>query len=101
MKRSVITLILLSLTFVFAQNARLDSLENIMVDLALANYPAFKVNELRVRSAKKDIAISKSVWGENVVAQYNLNEANINPAATQGTSSANTFYPKYLVGLRL
>lgn len=101
MKRNIITLILLSLTVVFGQMTKLDSLESKMVDLAMANYPAFKVNELKVKSAKKDIGISKAVWGENLVAQYNLNEANINPAATQGTSAVNSFYPKYLVGLRL
>ncbi len=101
MKRNIITLILLSLTVVFGQMTKLDSLENKMVDLALANYPAFKVNELKVKSAKKDITISKSVWADNLVGQYNLSEANIDPSARAGTNAQNSFYPRYLVGLRL
>lgn len=82
------------------ETENLDALEQKMVDLAMANYPVFRANELRVKSAEKDISIAKTAWAENFIAQLNLTEAHINPSSVANTTSANAFFPRYLVGVR-
>ncbi|HTF81964.1 MAG TPA: TolC family protein [Cytophagales bacterium] len=103
MKRRIKIILMLctAVSYTYSQSDKLDSLESKLVDLALANYPTYKVSELRVKSVHKDIGIARSAWGENFIAQLNLTEAHIDPSSTAGTSGATAFYPRYLVGMRV
>lgn len=69
-----------------------------VVQLAVQNNRTIEINKLKESSAHKDVQLAKSNWGDVLVGQYNLNEANINPSSTNGM---NIYYPKYLVGLRV
>jgi outer membrane protein TolC len=69
-----------------------------LFDLAWANYPQNRVKEHQAQKAYYNMKSSQFAWTESVIAQFNLNEANINP---QATGAVNVFYPRYLVGLRL
>jgi outer membrane protein TolC len=69
-----------------------------LFELAWENYPQNKVKELQAVKAHYHLNHTKLSWTKDVVAQFNLNEANIDPSSTAGV---NIFYPKYVVGLRL
>ncbi|MBC7387948.1 MAG: TolC family protein [Opitutaceae bacterium] len=69
-----------------------------MFELAWENYPQNRIKEQQSAVAAYDIKLAKWSWTKDLSAQFNLNEANINPNATQGV---NIFYPKYVFGLRL
>jgi len=69
-----------------------------LFDLAWVNYPQNRVKEHQAQKAFYSMKSSQYNWTESVIAQFNLNEANINP---QATGAVNVFYPRYLVGLRL
>ena len=69
-----------------------------MFELAWENYPQNRIKEQQAAVAAYDVRLAKLAWTKDVSAQFNLNEANINPNATQGV---NIFYPKYVFGLRV
>jgi len=69
-----------------------------MFEMAWENYPQNRIKEQQAKVAAYDIKLAKWSWSKDLTAQFNLNEANINPAST---GEANIFYPKYQVGLRI
>ncbi|NMM47233.1 TolC family protein [Marinigracilibium pacificum] len=73
------------------------SFEEKLVRLAWLNYPLNRVRENNVEVAKKDIHLAQWDWLDNVEAQGNLNEFNIDPDPGEG----NQFFPRYNFRLTL
>ncbi len=65
-----------------------------MFELAWENYPQNRIKEQQSAVAAYDVKLARWSWAKDLGAQFNLNEANINPGVT------NNFYPKYQFGLR-
>jgi hypothetical protein len=82
--------------------AQADALDNAIIDslysYAWEFYPKNAVIEYQASRAFYNMRVTQYQWTHDLIAQFNLNEANINPSSTNG---ANIYYPKYLVGLRL
>lgn len=79
----------------------LDSTEyvmNLFYELAWQNYPLNSVKQHNETKAYYNMKHTQFAWTDDIISQFNLNEANINPAATGGI---NLFYPRYLFGVRL
>ncbi|MCX2745863.1 TolC family protein [Mangrovivirga sp. M17] len=73
------------------------SFEEKLVRLAWLNYPLNRVAENNVEVARRDIHLAQWDWLDNVEAQGNLNEFNIDPAPGEG----NQFFPRYNFRLTL
>lgn len=84
-----------------AQIVLLDSSDVIIDSLyayAWEYYPKNAIVEYQASKAYYGMKVAKYAWTQDLIAQFNLNEANINPGSTNGQ---NIYYPRYLVGLRL
>ncbi len=93
-------LIFLISTITLAQNNEqpYEYMEEKLVKLALENYPKIKALEHNTEAAIANFKLTRLSWSEQIIGQFNINEATINPSSTQGESN---FYPRYLFGLRL
>ena len=68
-----------------------------MFELAWENYPMNRIKEFEATRSLYKLKETKWSWTNDLHGQFNLNEANINPNATNGV---NIFYPKYVFGVR-
>lgn len=98
MKNYIVFLFISSAILAQNNEPSFEYMEEKLVKLALENYPKIKSLEHSTEAAVANYKMTQFSWSEQIVAQYNINEASINPASTQG---ANIFYPRYLFSLRL
>ncbi|MFQ3576672.1 MAG: TolC family protein [Cytophagales bacterium] len=70
---------------------------NLFFELAWQNYPLNSVKKHNETKAYYIMKHTQFAWTDDIISQFNLNEANIDPAATGGI---NLFYPRYLFGVR-
>lgn len=105
MKRNMRLLLIASL-FAFAhevsaQFAMVDSttiLTDRLYELAWENYPSNRMKEHNASKAYYNFKHAQWSWTDDLIAQFNLNEANIDPSST---GASNPFFPKYIFGLRI
>ena len=74
-----------------------DSIGEKLADLAINNRKV-KVADVQMKVSKYEIQKNKASWLNNVGANFNLNEYNLNSQAANGQ---NLFYPRYNLSLNL